>query len=244
MESALSEPAKPTRWAEIATDLAEAIQARRYPVDSLLPSETALAATYGVSRFTVREALRRLSERGLISRRHGSGSRVVSSLPRPAYALAVDSESDVLRYAAATTIRVADSVREATGAQADLLGLGNADDWMYLTGVRESRGKRIGAVEVYLRREYRAVLDELGSPVAGAIYQHILSRYGLTLKRIEQTIGATILKPVQARRLRAETGEPALRIVRRFHTEEAALIEVSVSVHPASRFEYTLNIDA
>ena len=59
--------------------LAEALRARIAGGDpaigELLPTEHALCETYGVSRHTVREALRLLAESGLIARRRGGGHR-------------------------------------------------------------------------------------------------------------------------------------------------------------------------
>ena len=47
-----------------------------------LPPETALAELYGVSRMTLRQALRRLADAGLLNRRPGGGT-TVTALPRP-----------------------------------------------------------------------------------------------------------------------------------------------------------------
>ena len=52
------------------------IVAQEYAVDERLPSERQLAQDLGVARNTVRDALDRLEERGLIRRRAGSGSFV------------------------------------------------------------------------------------------------------------------------------------------------------------------------
>ena len=60
--------------------LTEALRARigggQYPVGSKLPSEQALAATFQVSRTTVREAVTRLKESGLVETRRGTAARV------------------------------------------------------------------------------------------------------------------------------------------------------------------------
>jgi GntR family galactonate operon transcriptional repressor len=45
---------------------------------SLLPTEPAMSARFGVSRSVVREALRLVDAKGLIEVRHGSGTRVAS----------------------------------------------------------------------------------------------------------------------------------------------------------------------
>lgn len=61
--------------------LAEAIRGGFYEVGSKLPSEAALAAEHEVSRPTLREALARLREEGLIQSRQGSGI-YVQTAPR------------------------------------------------------------------------------------------------------------------------------------------------------------------
>jgi GntR family transcriptional repressor for pyruvate dehydrogenase complex len=63
-------------YQQVADDIETAILEGTYPPDSKLPSEQELANEYGVSRNVVREALKRLKERGLVSIRTGSGTYV------------------------------------------------------------------------------------------------------------------------------------------------------------------------
>jgi len=228
----------------VATDLAAAIVGNRFPVGSDLPSEVDLCAEYGVSRFTIREALRRLAESGLIARRHGSGSRVIAASPKHGYVLTVDSESDVLRYAAETTMMLSPRASKVPNRTAQELALGDPNHWIRLTGVRYSpNGEKIGLVAVFLPAEHATIATAIEQPIRQAIYTHLLERLGLTLSSIEQRIGATALTATQARRLDAVQGEPALRIIRRYNVAADQPIEVSVQVHPASRFEYSLSIE-
>jgi GntR family transcriptional regulator len=233
---------KMTRWEEISGDLAEAIASNRFPVGSDLPSEAALSLQYGVSRFTVREALRRLADSGLIVRRHGSGSRVIADRPKQAYLFTLDSESDVLRYAAETTMQLSSKVGTVSRRLADDLDLYKRDEWIQLNGVRYSpTGERIGLVIVCLRAEHADVASTLEKPIRQAIYAEILGEIQRPLVSIEQRISATLLTATDARRLGATAGEPALRIIRRYNLEDGP-VEVSMNVHPASRFEYALSI--
>ncbi|MEN8197622.1 MAG: FadR/GntR family transcriptional regulator, partial [Pseudomonadota bacterium] len=62
--------------AAIATRLREAILGGRYANGERLPAERELTEHFGVARGTVREALRRLEEMGLVTRRMGSGTFV------------------------------------------------------------------------------------------------------------------------------------------------------------------------
>ncbi|MHA7867117.1 MAG: FadR/GntR family transcriptional regulator [Salipiger thiooxidans] len=63
---------KPDRSTEIAAALRDAIVAGRLTVGDRLPSEAELAGRYGVSRPTVREALKRLAAQSLIRTQRGA----------------------------------------------------------------------------------------------------------------------------------------------------------------------------
>jgi DNA-binding FadR family transcriptional regulator len=56
--------------------LVESIVGEKFAPGESLPSEAEMCEVYGVSRSSVREALRVLSEKGLIEVRHGLGTRV------------------------------------------------------------------------------------------------------------------------------------------------------------------------
>jgi GntR family transcriptional regulator, transcriptional repressor for pyruvate dehydrogenase complex len=64
--------------ARIAEDLERAISQGRFPKDGSLPSEKSLAKSYGVSRATVREALRQLAARGVVVQHPGRRSRAAA----------------------------------------------------------------------------------------------------------------------------------------------------------------------
>lgn len=61
---------------QVLSALVERIVGGEFSTGSGLPSEAELCSTYGVSRSSVREALRVLAEKGLIEVRHGLGTRV------------------------------------------------------------------------------------------------------------------------------------------------------------------------
>lgn len=65
-----------TLSAQIADHLRAAIQAGDFAEDTRLPPERVLAATFGVSRPSIREALQTLVAAGLVERRQGSGTRI------------------------------------------------------------------------------------------------------------------------------------------------------------------------
>ncbi|MEU8887801.1 FadR/GntR family transcriptional regulator [Streptomyces sp. NPDC048442] len=73
---------RPTPLVEQAiAHLREQITEGHWPVGTKIPGETTLAKTLGVGRSTVREALRALSEAGLLRARQGSGVFVIATEP-------------------------------------------------------------------------------------------------------------------------------------------------------------------
>ncbi len=63
-------------YQDLARNLLEELSSGRYPVGARLPAERELAATYNVSRPTVREAMIALEVQGLVEVRVGSGAYV------------------------------------------------------------------------------------------------------------------------------------------------------------------------
>ncbi len=70
----LAQPTTRARW--LAADLRTRLLASDWSRGSRLPSETDLAASYQVSRVTVRTALKALESQGLVDIRHGAGTFV------------------------------------------------------------------------------------------------------------------------------------------------------------------------
>ncbi len=66
------------RWVAAKSALLERISSGEWPAGERLPAEPELALALGVSRATLREALRALAEEGYIQRKPGAGTRVAS----------------------------------------------------------------------------------------------------------------------------------------------------------------------
>jgi GntR family transcriptional regulator len=78
-------------------------------VGSLLPTELELSERYGVSRHTIRIALRELQDLGLVSRRKKVGTRVEAIAPTSNYLQSITSIEDLVQFGAAHTRVVRDT---------------------------------------------------------------------------------------------------------------------------------------
>ena len=73
-------PRRPARLAHaVAESLTDSIVSGTLPPGSTLPVETELCETFGVSRITIREAVKSLEAKGLVRARQGSGTTVTPS---------------------------------------------------------------------------------------------------------------------------------------------------------------------
>jgi len=230
-------------YRELARSLQHEIESGVHPVGTLLPPESDLCRRFGVSRHTAREALRTLRDRGLVARRQGSGTVVTASSVNAIYTQSLASISDLLQYAEATWLELGEGDRiTVRGSVARMLGSAPGRHWMRFSGVRRtSEGSPVCTTDVYLDCSVFAAVADIGTG-SGPIYKLIEQRTGVEVSEVRQAISAVSLEPRIAGALEATPGEPALRILRHYLDRCERVFEVSVSVHPADRFEYSMRI--
>jgi DNA-binding GntR family transcriptional regulator len=227
----------------VAHDLTERIVAGKYPVGSILPKETDLAEQYGVSRHTMREAMRRLSDTGMVSRRRRAGTEVVAAQPM-SYRQPVSSIDDLLQYGEGTKVRVLKQSRVACDATlARLLECAERREWLRVETIRAYPGdpRPICFTTNYLNVDLPRIEEDIVN-LAGGISAMLESRYGVRIASIEQAIQAVRLDKREAKLLRAKAGTPGLRAIRRYYDETARLVELSDAVHVGERFTYTTRL--
>src|SRR5688572_4838947 len=93
-------------YVRLAQSLGDGIASGRYSVGTLLPTEAKLGQTFGVSRYTVRQAIQHLRHQGLVSARKGVGTRVEAQQRKSTYTHAFHSLAELLQYASETQLRV------------------------------------------------------------------------------------------------------------------------------------------
>ncbi len=238
--ASVSSASSPPRYAQVASDLIARIAAGEYPVGSLLPTEIELSAAYGISRHTMREALRRLNDAGLVSRRRRAGTEVIAAQPTGSYRQPIDSIDDLLQYGEATQVSLRRrGVVRCNTALAAMLGCEKGREWLRVESIRTQPGdeRPICHTTMYLNLE----LDDIEARIVefpGPVSAMVERVYGIRILEIEQSIVAISLDAAGARRLAVEPGSPALKAVRRYYDAGKRLIELAIAVHPGERFTY------
>ena len=85
-------------WEKIYRSLVEDIQRGRYPVGSVLPTESEIIDTFGVSRHTARRAYAELVRLGYVRRTPHVGSQVINTGHLPNFYYEVESFSNLDPY--------------------------------------------------------------------------------------------------------------------------------------------------
>ncbi|MFN0116466.1 MAG: GntR family transcriptional regulator [Paracoccaceae bacterium] len=232
------------RYVQVSDELATRIAAGAFALGSLLPTEIELCEEFGVSRHTVREALRRLSDAGLLRRRQGSGSQVVATRKHRAYVHEMRSLAGLFQYAADTRFRI-DRVVRATADAPDAPDLDGrqGEIWLIATGLRHDPegGGAICVSTVYISDEFAEVAADL--PLHdGAIYSMLEARFGVEVADVEQQIDAMPMPHAAARALGLSRNLWVVRVVRRYRAASGRLMLASVNYHPGDRFSYTMHL--
>lgn len=233
------------RYLQVANDLSEWISSGKYKVGSKMPTEAELSVTYAISRHTVREALRRLRDAGLIRGRKRAGTEVVARRPQMGYRQPINSVNDLLQYADDTRLILLNKGRiRCDAALAQLLVSEPGSEWIRLQTTRVLPGdsRPICITVSYVTADLpriEARIERLTTTVSALLE----SVYGLTLQSIEQGIQAVRLTASQARLLQCDPGAPALRAVRRYFDQDQRLVQVSDALHPGDRFTYVMKLN-
>ena len=228
----------------IARDLRRAIASGRYPVGAQLPTEHELCRKLGVSRFTIREAIRVLSSAGLVQRKPRSGT-VVAALPDDTrYSHGIGSLRDLFQYALSTHFQYVHIGRIGLPkALARAMSRVPGEDWIYAVALRRESagGKPFGVTRLYLNPVLKG-LERTLRGAKGPVYSIVERKFGLRIERVEQVIAGIVLGGEDAAKLGVPAGTPGLSIRRSYFDEDGRLLELADTVHPADRFTYRMEL--
>lgn len=231
-------------WYQVSQSLRASILGRR-PEDPLrLPTEDALAAHYGVSVLTMRQALKELEAEGLITRHRRRGTFIEpSARSRAPVRLLGSVDAIVAQQSGERTEVLGHGPVPVPGALAEYFpGLAEAVHYRRLR-CDETTGEPVNWAENFVRPE-----------LAGRIGPADLERWPMTkvlrdvadvrIGRITDTVQARLADPETAQLLQVPLLSPILHYTGVTRDEGGRVVDVALIRYRGDRFSFSVTVEA
>jgi GntR family transcriptional regulator len=205
-----------------------------------LPTEPLLARQLGVSRATLREAMRTFETQGLIHRRQGSGTYVL----HPNYVIETGLEVLESIETIARRIGLHQTVgelkvdhRHPSEEDARILTLTPASTVLVLSRVIVAEGSPVAYLTDILPNDYLSE-DELDSNFTGSVLDLMLKRGTPRLNISRTEVNAVTAHSEVARAMRIQRGDVLLRFVAYLYAETGQVVDYSFSYFLPGYFKF------
>jgi len=226
------------KYEAVAQSIRSTIASSLRPHDAL-PSERDLMEMHNVSRQTVRAAIARLIDEGLVYNIHGSGTYVGSrEIFSKAPKLTSFTEDMASRGFTASSRVLSAAVLDADEEVARRLSIPIGSPCTVLRRLRLADDEPIAIEEAYLPT---AVLDLDRLRLGESLYAQ-LAELGHEVIRSEQEITATELDEDQCGLLGVRPGSAALCVLRVSSSRQGRLIEFARDIYRADRYSFRLAV--
>jgi GntR family transcriptional regulator len=230
------------QYAQIAQQLLQDIASGRYPDDSLLPAEAELCRMFGVSRMTVRGAMRELELRGIIVRRSGVGTRVRSAVLRDRFVHESSTVEEIINFTSDLqfdTLSVETLVTDADLARQ--LKCQPTESVVHVEGLRRSSENRrpVCLSHHYVPAAFSSVVPNFDGMI-GSLAAALARQFGETIDEVHQVIEAENLNARDAKLLSSRTRDAAIVTWRWYRSTTGSLLLASRSLFPKDRYSYAL----
>jgi len=214
---------------QVNESLADLIS-RRKPGEQL-PPEPQLAQQLGVSRATLREAMRSFEEHGQIVRRHGVGTYIAPPPPLIETGLEELESLDTLARRIGFEIHMSDAVieeREAAPNEAARLQVPPGSLVLSVARVMKAGAQPVAYLvdivpTTYLRRQ------DLGETFNGSVLDLFIRRGEPALSHSRTDIMAEAARGVLARQLHSQRGDVLLKLEAQLIAQDGQVVDYSLS---------------
>jgi GntR family transcriptional regulator len=225
----------------IRDDLRARIGSGEWGAGQRLPSETDLAAWYGVARMTIRQAVGALAAEGVLVRRQGLGTFVADPMAtrRGSYLRSYTAEVRGQGHEVRTRL-IRAAIEQPPAAVRAALHLGEATIAILVRRLRIVDGLPTLLQTSWLPYSRFAGLES--EPLLdGSLYAMLEGPYGVRMARASQQVSATAADESEAGPLGLRPRDPVLRIVRTVYDDSSLAIEQATgTMRPGCIIETTV----
>ncbi len=223
--------------------LMNAIESGEWQSGEQLPNESKLAESFGVSKITVRQALKELSDLGYVRREQGRGTFISKpKLGQGPRELTSFSE-EMRRHRLTSGSRVVEEVKTQAGLRvAEVLQLRPGEHVFVLKRVRMADGEPMGIQTAHIPAALAPGL--LGEDLQTSLYDLLRTRYGLQPAKARETYLAAAAEPAAAELLGIAAGAPVFAVERVTYLASGQPFEFVESVMRGDRYSIVLELAA
>jgi GntR family transcriptional regulator len=229
------------KYLRIAKDLRDKIQGGIYSAGEFLPTEEELGGIYKVSRPTIRSAIAKLRETGMLEVIHGIGTRV--SKP-PIYQHLANqlgfTETIQAQGMKPGTKVLQVQIIKASPEIVGKMGIQAGEDVVEVDCLRTANDQIISYQQSYLRKDFMIEKDRLEE--IHSLYQYLEETYGISILFTDDMISAEPAKPSIAKLLGIKTGGTILVLERLTYGTDNQVIELVYSYIRSDHFKYIVRI--
>jgi len=213
---------------QLANLLTDKIVSRELHTGDRLPTEVELVEQYGISRITVRQALRLLEEEGLIRREVGRGTFVTDYRPFTGALKVEGSLEDIISLGRNPVKVIEVKTVKADADDAEKLGIPIGSPLVRATRVRLLHDE-----------PYSHIVNDLPAEIGrrfskndwkGVVLKVIEEKLKLPLRDAEETVRASLADGQLARLLNTKIGAPLLAVERVVRSDHGQVVE-RVRIH-------------
>lgn len=227
-------------YVQIRESLIERIQSGEWPAGTRLPAERDLAAEFGVSRGTVRQAITDLVAKGLLRRVQGSGTYVAEpKVEMPTHILLSFTEAMRRQGIEPGARLVAVEVVPATRKLAERLRLTVGESVYRIVRVRLGNQQPMALEFSHFPVRLCPGLDRFDLE-RRSIYEVLREEYDLILVRAEQSLEPTLARRFEAEALGIAEGSPLMLWERVAFTATGLPVEYAKDLYRGDRVRFSM----
>lgn len=230
------------RYPEVVKQMLAELRAGHFQVGATMPSEAVLCDQFGASRSTIRSALMQLQKLGLIERRQGAPTRVLSTEPPPSYVHTMSATGDLMEFAGPSWRQV-HSITPMIADEALAKSLQDRPGrrWVLIRQTRHIDGQvaPVAWTDIYLCEDYADIAEEVPD-YAGLVYTLLEERHAVVIREIHQSVRAVPVPAALAEALQVQPGAHALELRRCYRDADGVNRIITVNTLPAQHYSYEI----
>jgi GntR family transcriptional regulator len=229
------------RYYQVYTVLSQRVREGEWSAASPMPTEQEFAASFGVSRVTIRKALNMLQEEKLILRQQGRGTFALPPPRRPSRANFSGLLENIVDFELHTRVRVLAFGKVALPEEAArLLECEPGTRALKIVRVRSDSQTPFSFTTCYVPEPEadRLTEDALGNRTVSSA----LETAGVVTTSAEQRLSATVAGIEVAKQLKIEVGAPLISMTRVMRNEQGRPVEVIHALYRPDKYEYRVNL--